>query len=209
MRYLLPGFNCKHCSGQMPQGRVFCPFCGRDRFVGVKQWEYILGGFSILCLFVLIHTGSTWIDHALRPLFVAHDPLFIQTTSPTLALSGSILTIEPSTSTIPTPSRAILSTVDRCAGTLPPRLIKGNYAYVSQDPPLDNRVRSGAALSYPIVGYITTGHTVQVLDGPQCADGYFWWKVQSTRNSSVMGWSAEGDSLTYWLIPCASKAACP
>ena len=96
-----------------------------------------------------------------------------------------------------------------CSGSLPSHLKTGGYAYVSNNPPLDNRVRQGPGQDQQIVGYIASGHSMQILDGPQCADGYIWWKVQSTRNSNVIGWSAEGDNSTYWLIPCDSLRLMP
>lgn len=95
-----------------------------------------------------------------------------------------------------------------CSNALSPRLKIGGYASVSDDPPLDNRVRRGPGTGSEIVGYITAGHSMRVLDGPECADGYVWWKVQANRNSSVVGWSAEGDDSSYWLIPC-DRSSCP
>ncbi len=96
-----------------------------------------------------------------------------------------------------------------CSGALPTRLKVGDYAYVSKNPPIDNTVREGPGTDQPIVGYIAAGHSMQVLSGPRCSDGYTWWKVQSTRNASVIGWSAEGGEGEYWLVPCESKSACP
>ncbi len=96
-----------------------------------------------------------------------------------------------------------------CSGSLSTRLKVGDYAYVSENPPIDNTVREGPGTDQPIVGYIAAGHSMQVLSGPRCSGGYTWWKVQSTRNASVIGWSAEGGDGEYWLVPCESKTACP
>ena len=94
-----------------------------------------------------------------------------------------------------------------CSNALPSRLEVGKYAYVSTDPPLDNRVREGAGTNYPIIGYIDTGNPMKILDGPECGDGWTWWKVQSIKKADLVGWTAEGDD-TYWLVPCKSVDAC-
>ena len=98
---------------------------------------------------------------------------------------------------------------DPCRGAPLAHLKKGGYAYVSENPPIVNRVREGPGFNYLQVGSIANGHSMKVLDDPQCADGYYWWKVQALRNLSVIGWSAEGDSSEYWLIPCESQSSCP
>lgn len=96
-----------------------------------------------------------------------------------------------------------------CGGAPSPHLSVGSYAYVSNNPPVNNRVREGPGLNYTQVGSILNGHSMKVLSGPQCNDGYYWWKVQATRNANVVGWTAEGDSSSYWLVPCNSLSSCP
>jgi len=96
-----------------------------------------------------------------------------------------------------------------CGSALSPRLKAGGYAFVAYNPPIDNLVHSNPGLNAPQVGSITTGHSMKVLDGPQCADEHYWWKVQALRNASVIGWTAESDSSEYWLVPCGSLSSCP
>lgn len=100
------------------------------------------------------------------------------------------------------------SSSNSCSGALPSRLEVGKYAYVSTDPPLDNRVREGAGKDNSIIGYIGTGSTMKILDGPKCVDGWTWWKVQSIKKPDLVGWTSEGDDV-YWLIPCDSLNSCP
>jgi len=95
-----------------------------------------------------------------------------------------------------------------CKNSLPSRLEVGKYAYVATNPPLDNRVREGAGTDYSIIGYIETGNAMKILDGPKCANGWAWWKVQSIKKSDLVGWTSEGDDV-YWLIPCDSLSICP
>lgn len=100
------------------------------------------------------------------------------------------------------------SSLESCRGALPSRLEAGKYAYVATDPPLDNRIREGAGTNYSIIGYVGTGNAMKILDGPKCADGWVWWKVQSIKKPDLVGWTSEGDDV-YWLIPCETLDSCP
>lgn len=95
-----------------------------------------------------------------------------------------------------------------CPNALPSRLFIGEYAYVATDPPLKQRVREKAKTSSSIVGLIPPGNSMKILDGPKCADGWAWWKVQSIEDPKLVGWTSEGDEV-YWLIPCDSLSSCP
>ena len=95
-----------------------------------------------------------------------------------------------------------------CPKALPSRLVVSEYAYISTDPPLNQRVREGAGKNHPIIGHIAPGNPMKILDGPKCADGWAWWKVQSIENPKLVGWTSEGDDV-YWLIPCKSLNSCP
>ena len=87
-----------------------------------------------------------------------------------------------------------------CPGSPPPRLEISGYAYVSNDPPLSNRVRSQPGISYPVVGQIKPGGEMEILDGPTCVDNWTWWKVREL-STNLTGWTVEGDGSQYWLIP--------
>lgn len=99
------------------------------------------------------------------------------------------------------------SDLTTCKSSLPSRLRVGLYAYVSTDPPLNNRVRKDAGTDYQVIGSIGAGNALKILDGPKCANGWAWWKVQSIKKPDLVGWTSEGDD-TYWLIPCDSLASC-
>ena len=83
-----------------------------------------------------------------------------------------------------------------CPGTLPPRLTVGGQGRVT--PGLPNKVRSTPALSGVEVGSIPGEGVFSVMDGPQCADGFTWWKV---NYNGLIGWTANGDSTEYWVEP--------
>jgi hypothetical protein len=87
-----------------------------------------------------------------------------------------------------------------CTNTLPPRLQVEMRAMVSLDPPLPNTVRRMPRIDGEKIGKIPAGQEVNVLAGPICADGYFWWNVYD-RENTMGGWTAEGDDENYWLEP--------
>jgi hypothetical protein len=77
-----------------------------------------------------------------------------------------------------------------------PRLTVGRLAQVT--PGLPNSVRNNPAGSYRI-GYIPGGAVFSVIGGPQCGpDGRWWWYVSY---NGLVGWTAEGEGYTYWLVP--------
>jgi hypothetical protein len=64
-----------------------------------------------------------------------------------------------------------------------------------------NRVRSGPSKADAVIGQISPGTILQVLEGPVCADGLVFWKVANTTIPGGSGWTAEGDSNEYYLEP--------
>lgn len=80
------------------------------------------------------------------------------------------------------------------------RLSVGMEAFVSPDPPLANRLRSSPNTGGEILGSIQPNEHVKILEGPQCANKWVWWKVQSLK-TNLVGWTSEGDEAGYWLVP--------
>jgi hypothetical protein len=103
---------------------------------------------------------------------------------------------------ISTPTRAATPTVRNivvsCPGAPDIILKLDDWAMVSVDPPLPNKVRSQPGIGGELIGNIQPGENVHVLDGPQCADGYTWWLVRSL--DGLEGWTVEGDTAGYWLV---------
>lgn len=102
----------------------------------------------------------------------------------------------------PSPSQTSFPTtvevVNQCPGAPAMTLKIGDWAMVSTDPPIPNKVRSQPGSNSELIGQIQPGENVLVLDGPQCSDGYTWWHVHSLEG--VDGWTAEGDASGYWLV---------
>jgi hypothetical protein len=75
----------------------------------------------------------------------------------------------------------------------------GGYAIVSPGDP--NRVRSEPRKGDNLIATLEAGTVVKVLEGPICADGLVYWKVESDKIPGGVGWTAEGDGKEYWLEP--------
>lgn len=101
--------------------------------------------------------------------------------------------------TVPTPAAFT------CPGAPATRLQKNDFAYASTTTTTSSNIRSSAGTSATIVGLLQAGKAVQLIDGPQCADGYVWWKVR-LLSGSLTGWTAEGKGADYWLNPCGATS---
>lgn len=89
---------------------------------------------------------------------------------------------------------------EACAGTYLSRLHIGDHAYVSYYPPDPNRVRQQPNTQAAVLGKIYPGEEVIIVDGPACARNWVWWEVRSVEDG-LTGWTSEGDSDNYWLVP--------
>jgi hypothetical protein len=83
-----------------------------------------------------------------------------------------------------------------CPGTPAVALQVGGQGRVT--PGLANKVRSAPSLSAVQIGRIDEGEVFSVIDGPQCADGYTWWKVSY---NGLEGWTASGTGSDPWIEP--------
>ena len=82
------------------------------------------------------------------------------------------------------------------------RLSAGAYAVVTGAPSdLPNRVRSAPDTSAEVLSQIYPGSIVRVWEGPICANGLVFWKVEGEAIPGGMGWTAEGDGSDYYMEP--------
>lgn len=81
-----------------------------------------------------------------------------------------------------------------CATVLLPRLRVDSYARVIDT--TANNVRSGPSLSAERIGTIPTDGFFTILEGPVCADGFAFYKVDY---EGLIGWTAEGQGDEYWI----------
>lgn len=65
---------------------------------------------------------------------------------------------------------------------------------------LANNLRAEPLVDDNIIGRLPVGTVVKIVDGPVCADGFVFWRV-SDETGMVLGWTAEGDGVRYYLEP--------
>ena len=94
-----------------------------------------------------------------------------------------------------------------CVNAPPTRLSVNAFAYVNPDPPLPNNLRAEPGTAHELIGAVQPGQAVEIVEGPQCADAWVWWKVR-TLTGGLVGWTPEGDQQSYWLVPCTSQSEC-
>lgn len=80
---------------------------------------------------------------------------------------------------------------DACPDSPPTRLIVGDYARVL--PGSANNVRDTPSTSGTKVGEIPGEGVFEVLEGPVCAEGYTWYRVQyeDVNGGALIGWTVE------------------
>jgi Tol biopolymer transport system component len=81
------------------------------------------------------------------------------------------------------------------------RLAVGKNAQPAGPISLANNIRSEPKISDNIIAAFTPGMFVKILEGPVCADGFVFWKVESRFIPGGTGWTAEGDGKQYFLEP--------
>lgn len=99
----------------------------------------------------------------------------------------------------PMPSHTGIKQVGCFAGWS--RLAIGDYAAVADENETPNRVRSGPSLMDKVIMQVYPGTPLKVIEGPVCADGLIFWKVEHKSIPGGSGWTAEGDGSEYWLEP--------
>lgn len=98
-------------------------------------------------------------------------------------------TLVPTITSTPTPAATPTATP-------PPQLAVGGKAVVQGTSGQKLHVRASPGTTQQVIIDLDDGAKLQILEGPQAADGYTWWKVQ-TEDSHV-GWAADN-----WLTPVA------
>jgi uncharacterized membrane protein YgcG len=63
-------------------------------------------------------------------------------------------------------------------------------------PGLGNIIRSGAGFGYEQIGIARPGVVFDVLAGPRCVDGWWWWQIEY---NGTIGWTVEGDNQENWI----------
>lgn len=104
--------------------------------------------------------------------------------------------LQPTDTSRPSAARpTAIPTRLNCAGLITPRLVIGRLGQVTSG--AANNIRDSHATSANRIGRIPGGAQFTVLEGPECDDGYVWWRV---NYEGLIGWTAEGGT-DYFLIP--------
>jgi hypothetical protein len=105
----------------------------------------------------------------------------IPTFTPALPTVAPFPTATPTPRPTPTPS-------------LPTEITVGGYVKVIGAEADALSYRSGPGLNYARLSFVKDGTILKVLDGPEEADGYVWWRLED--EDGFIGWAAED-----WLKP--------
>ncbi len=87
-----------------------------------------------------------------------------------------------------------------------PRLTNTLGAVGRVTPGLPNKLRSlpSTSSASTVIGQIPGGGVFNIVGGPQCAEGSYWWQV---NYNGTVGWTAEGQGSTYWLEPVTATSS--
>lgn len=159
------------------------------------------------CLFIF--TGAACSQEDAAPTHTLPAATILAPASPIAPPSltpTETATVKPSDTPMPTatPTQALPSATPRptlpsaCPGAPKIQLAVEDWVRVSLFPPVSSNLRSSPGLAGEIVGVVKPGENLQIVEGPQCADEYTWWRVRRLKGSE--GWTAEGDAEAYWLV---------
>ncbi|HID87711.1 MAG TPA: SH3 domain-containing protein [Anaerolineae bacterium] len=78
--------------------------------------------------------------------------------------------------------------------TVPTEITVGGYVKVVGAEEDQLSYRSGPGLKYARLTLLKDGTILKVLEGPEEADGYTWWRLED--EDGFIGWAADD-----WLVP--------
>jgi hypothetical protein len=133
------------------------------------------------------------------------------TAAPTALPATATATALPMTATPEPPSPTATATAvgsSACPGAPNSQLKTGSWSIANPELKVSLNLRARPAQAAASLGLVLAGEWVKIVDGPQCADGLTWWKVQTAKNN-LTGWMAEGDPAGYWLVPLPTPTPTP
>jgi hypothetical protein len=86
-----------------------------------------------------------------------------------------------------------------CAGKLTHLMPTVQAVVVDRGTPAD--VRSEPSAGGNVTAQLNAGTIVKIMEGPVCADGLVFWKVNNETLPGGSGWIIEWDGTNYWLEP--------
>jgi hypothetical protein len=79
---IFPKTSCRYCSNEISLGGIYCAYCGRDRFFGVKKWEYLFGGTSLTGMLIVVACLAILVITSLGAVFASLFPRQVPVPSP-------------------------------------------------------------------------------------------------------------------------------
>ena len=147
------------------------PRAGERR--GLPLWPLVVILLLILAVFIAL-----WNPFAPAPL---PTPEILPTATPALPTLAPLPTATPTPKPTPTPS-------------VPTEITVGGYVKVVGAEVDQLSYRSGPGLNYARLTIVKDGTILEVLEGPEEADGYTWWRLED--EDGFIGWAADD-----WLEP--------
>ncbi len=139
---------------------------------GLPLWP-----IAVIVLLILVVIISLW-----NPFTPPAQPTVeIPTVTPALPTVAPFPTATPTPKPTPTPS-------------VPTEIGVGGYVKVIGAEADQLSYRSGPGLNYARLSIVKDGAILEVLEGPEEADGYTWWRLED--EDGFIGWAADN-----WLEP--------
>jgi hypothetical protein len=140
---------------------------------GLPLWP-----LAVIVLLILVVFISLWNPFAPSPQPTVE---IIPTVTPALPTLAPFPTATPTPKPTPTPS-------------VPTEITVGGYVKVVGAEADQLSYRSGPGLNYARLTIVKDGTILEVLEGPEEADGYTWWRLED--EDGFIGWAADN-----WLEP--------
>ena len=214
-----PLVRCPHCGHYHQATLEYCPETGLPIYITTQPDQQKDNRILVILAIVagvLVLTACVLLSIFVLPRFLSGDfspNQQVPVTVPSLTLAPLQTRIAENNTPIPTATEEVIvptstmepsptpSAWDACPGfDYLSQLRVGMQAQVALEPPLPNRVREEPSTSATITGYIDPGGQMEILEGPACEEGWIWWRVKEL-DSELTGWTAEGDTDSYWVIP--------
>ena len=116
---------------------------------------------------------------------------FTPSTQPTVEITPTVTPALPTVAPLPTATPTPKPTP---TPSVPTKIEVGGYVKVVGAEADALSYRSGPGLNYARLTIVKDGTTLKVLEGPDEADGYTWWRLED--EDGFIGWAAED-----WLKP--------
>jgi hypothetical protein len=110
------------------------------------------------------------------------------------------MTFPPLTEIAVQPLTPLPSSAPICEGAPNTRMIVGARGRVGSQDMRPLNVRASSGTEGRILGRLEVGDLFQVLDGPECRNGFVWYYIERL-DGSLRGWVAEGEVGFYYIEP--------